>query len=609
VLQRDAETGLEAETVLRAANGASTVQAVTTVRNNGLKRVALQAVTTLALPLLAGHRAAEATTFQLASATSQWLGENQWTLEDLRRSLPDLNLGLHDQDQRGHLLRASTSSWSTGGPLPTAALLDADDQWCWMWQVEHNGGWAWELSETRDTLDLALLGPTDDQHNWLHALEPGDEFTTVPAALAVSRDGLHGALAQMTAHRRALRGHTFSGRPPVIYNDFMNTLMGDPSTDKLLPLVTAAAEAGADIFCIDAGWYDDTIDWWDAVGEWQPSAARFPNGLSEVTDAISSAGMGVGLWLEPEVVGVRSAMAASLPEEAFLQRRGVRVVEHGRYHLDFRHPAARAHLDATVDRLVADFNTVYFKLDYNITAGTGTDLGASSSGAGLLGHNRAYLDWLDGVKARRPDVIIENCASGAMRQDYALLARLDLQSTSDQQDPLLYPPIAANAFLSVLPEQAANWAYPQPEMDDEEIRFTMATGMLGRMCLSGFLDRMTTGQLALVREAVSVHKEILPEIQASTPFYPSGIPLWNDQWLSVGLRASERDLVTVWQRGHAQNELTLHLPRWAGQEITLNWLGSGKGFETKWDPSGYLFLTTTTPNGHPSARTFTVQAA
>jgi alpha-galactosidase len=609
VLQRDTETGLEAETVLRAANGASTVQAVTTVRNNGRKRVALQAVTTLALPLLAGHRPAEATTLQLASATSQWLGENQWTLEDLRRSLPDLNLGLHEQDQRGHLLRASTSSWSTGGPLPTAALVDADDQWCWMWQVEHNGGWAWELSETRDALDLALLGPTDDQQNWLHALEPGDEFTTVPAALAVSQDGLHGALAQMTAHRRALRGHIFPGRPPVIYNDFMNTLMGDPSTDKLLPLVTAAAEAGADIFCIDAGWYDDTTDWWDAVGEWQPSTARFPHGLSEVTHAINSAGMGVGLWLEPEVVGVRSAMAALLPKEAFLQRRGVRVVEHGRYHLDFRHPAARAHLDETVDRLVADFNTVYFKLDYNITAGTGTDLGASSSGAGLLGHNRGYLDWLDGVKARHPQVIIENCASGAMRQDYALLARLDLQSTSDQQDPLLYPPIAANAFFSVLPEQAANWAYPQPEMDDEEIRFTMATGMLGRMCLSGFLDRMTTSQLGLVREAVSAHKEILPEIQASTAFYPSGIPLWNDQWLSVGLRASERDLVTVWQRGHAQNELTLHLPRWAGQEVTINRLGSGQGFKTKWDPSGYLFLTATTPNGCPSAMTFTVQAA
>lgn len=608
VLQRDAETGLEAEVVLRAAGGAGTLQAVTTIRNHGPKPISLQAVSTMALPLLAGHRPVDAATLRLASATSQWLGENQWTLEDLRGVLPDINLGLHAQDQRGHLLRASTSSWSTGGPLPTAALVDADDRWCWMWQVEHNGGWAWELSETRSTLDLALLGPTDDQHNWLHALEPGEEYSTVPAALAISRQGLHGALAQMTSHRRALRPAAPVSAPPVIYNDFMNTLMGDPSTKKLLPLVKAAAEAGADIFCIDAGWYDDTSDWWDAVGEWQPSAARFPNGLSEVTDAISSCGMGVGLWLEPEVVGVRSAMADTLPTDAFLQRRGVRVVEHGRYHLDFRHPAARAHLDETVDRLVQDFNTVYFKLDYNITAGTGTDLGASSSGAGLLGHNRAYLDWLDAVKARHPHVIIENCASGAMRQDYALLARLDLQSTSDQQDPLLYPPIAANAFFSVLPEQAANWAYPQPDMNDEEIRFTLATGMLGRMYLSGFLDRMAPGQLALVREAVSAHKALLPDICASTAFLPSGIPSWDTEWLSVGLQAPEKDLITVWQRGQGESQLALHLPRWAGQEISVQWIGSGKGFDSKWDPSGYLLLTARPWSGTAMAASCTITA-
>ncbi|CAN7344470.1 glycoside hydrolase family 36 protein [Arthrobacter sp. LjRoot14] len=609
VLQRDAETGLEVEAVLRAANGGRTIQAVTTIRNHGSNPVSLQAVSTLALPILAGHRPADAGSLRLASATSQWLGENQWTLEDVRRALPDLNLGLHAQDQRGHLLRASTSSWSTGGPLPTAALVDADDRWCWMWQVEHNGGWAWELSETRDGLCLALLGPTDDQHSWLHSLQPGEEFSTVPAALAISQEGLQGALADMTSHRRALRGLPASSGPAVIYNDFMNTLMGDPTTQKLLPLIESAKSAGADVFCIDAGWYDDGTDWWDAVGEWQPSTARFPNGLSEVTDAIGLHGMGVGIWLEPEVIGVRSPIADALPEAAFLQRNGTRVVEHGRYHLDFRHPAARAHLDQTVDRLVRDFGVSYFKLDYNITAGPGSDVDASSTGAGLLGHNRAYLDWLDGIKARHPLVTIENCASGAMRQDYALLSRLDLQSTSDQQDLLRYPPIAANAFFSVLPEQAAHWAYPQPEMDDEEIRFTMATGMLGRMCLSGFLDKMTAGQLALVREAVSEHKALLPEIEASSAFYPSGIPLWNDQWLSVGLRASERDLVTVWQRGHDQNELTLHLPRWTGQEITICWLGSGRGFETKWDPSGYLFLSATPRSRHPFAATFTVQAA
>lgn len=607
VRQRDPETGIEADVQFRAAPGATAVQAVTTVRNAGRETVHLQAVTSLAAPLLDGGRALTPPTLRLASGRSQWLGENQWTVQPFRAVLPDLNLAFHDQDQRGHVIRASTSSWSTGGPLPTAAVVDTDDSWCWMWQVEHNGGWAWELSETRTGINLALLGPTDDQHQWLHALQPGQSFTSVPASLAVSDGGLHGALAEMTAHRRALRGQTVLAGTPVVYNDFMNTLMGDPTTDKLLPLIGSAKSAGADVFCIDAGWYDDGTDWWDAVGEWQPCTVRFPGGLGEVTDTIGLHGMSVGIWLEPEVIGVRSTMAQALPPEAFLQRNGVRVVEHGRYHLDFRHPAVRAHLDETVDRLVHDFGVSYLKLDYNITAGPGTDVDAGSTGAGLLGHNRAYLDWLDGIKARHPLVTIENCASGAMRQDYALLSRLDLQSTSDQQDLLLYPPIAANAFLSVLPEQAANWAYPQADMTTAEIQFTMATGMLGRMCLSGFLDQMTPEQLGLVRAAVMAHQALLPEIHTSSPFLPSGIPQWEDQWLSAGLATARRDLITVWNRGGPGHQLKLHLPRWEGREVLVDWVGPAGSFDFKWDASGYLFVTAATPG--ISAGTFAVCAA
>lgn len=606
VRQRDEGTGIEAEVVFRAATKARALQAVTTVRNTGQEPLHLQAVTSLAVPLLNGGREADLSSLRLASGTSQWLGENQWTLKALREVLPDLNLGFHAQDQRGHLLRASTSSWSTGGPLPTAALVDADDRWCWMWQVEHNGGWAWELSETRQGANLALLGPTDDQHQWLQLLQPGQTFTSVPASVAVSYEGLHGALAEMTAHRRALRGTAVTPGPPVVYNDFMNTLMGEPSTEQLLPLIKSAKSAGADIFCIDAGWYDDRTDWWDAVGEWQPSTGRFPNGLAEVTDAIGLHGMGVGIWLEPEVIGVRSPMAEALPQEAFLQRNGTRVVEHGRYHLDFRHPAVRAHLDETVDRLVHDFGVSYFKLDYNITAGPGTDIDASSTGAGLLGHNRAYLAWLDGIRTRHPLLTIENCASGAMRQDYALLSRLDLQSTSDQQDLLLYPPIAANAFLSVLPEQAAHWAYPQADMTGAEIQFTLSTGMLGRMCLSGFLDRMTDEQMSMVRTAVMAHKDLLPEIHSATAFLPSGIPQWEDQWLAVGLKAAGRDLVTVWKREGPESEFALHLPQWAGQEVLVEWIGAGGAFDFKWDTTGYLMVSATAAD--ISAGTFAVSA-
>ena len=95
-----------------------------------------------------------------------------------------------------------------------------------------------------------------------------------------------------------------------------------------MPLIDAAAEVGCEFFCIDAGWYDETGSWWDSVGEWLPSKTRFPKGLGEVVDHIRSKGMVPGLWLEPEVVGVRSPMAQRLPDEAFFLRNGTRIVEH-----------------------------------------------------------------------------------------------------------------------------------------------------------------------------------------------------------------------------------------------------------------------------------------
>lgn len=112
-------------------------------------------------------------------------------------------------------------------------------------------------------------------------------------------------------------------------------------------------------------------------------------------------------------------------------------------------------------------------------------------GDGLLEHCCAYLDWLDDLRRRHPEVMIENCGSGAMRADYAQLSRLDLQSTSDQCDPLIYAAIAAGAGMTILPEQQGNWGYAQQEMDDETAVFTLATGVLGRLYLSGFIDRMT----------------------------------------------------------------------------------------------------------------------
>ncbi len=423
-----------------------------------------------------------------------------------------------------------------------------------LWQIEHNGPWHWQVGEHAGTgtgsTYVSLLGPTDAEHHWRLTLQPGESFETVPVAVALSNDGFEGAVARLTRYRRVLRRpHQDHSRLPVIFNDYMNTIMGDPTTDRLLPLISAAARAGAEYFCIDAGWYSELGErWWGSVGAWAPSRTRFPNGIAEVLDRVRAEGMVPGLWLEPEVVGVHSPIADQLPVEAFFTRGGKRVVEQDRYQLDFSHPRAREHLDKVVDHLVGDLGVGYLKMDYNINVAPGTDRSGAEAGVGLLAHNRAFLDWVDRLLDRHPGLTIENCSSGGMRTDYALLSRLQLQSTSDQEDLLRYPPIAAAAPIAIAPEQAAVWAYPQPEWDDERIAFTLCNAMLGRIHLSGHLDKMTPAQFDLVAQALKVYKQVRVDLSEAVPFWPIGLPGWTDPWVALGMRSTAATYLVVWRR-------------------------------------------------------------
>jgi alpha-galactosidase len=570
--QEDAVTGLRVRTVLELP-GTSGVRAWVEVTNGGPETVVLQAVTSLALSSpLGAHGPRDVVSVE---GHSDWLGESRWTTTPLnaQAGLVDLDLRIHQhQDARGVRAIDSRGSWSTGERAACGVLAAVDGTAALAWEVEHNGGWRVELAERLapdDTavLALTLQGPTDTHHGWSLPLAPGETFRTVPVHVVVVAGGWSDAVAELTRHRRAVRsnararqGRTAVRSPRLVFNDYMNTLMGDPTTAKLLPLVDAAAHVGAEVFCIDAGWYDDSGDWWDSVGAWEPSSTRFPGGLGEVVHRIRFWGMVPGLWLEPEVVGVRSPVAEQLPAAAFLQRYGQRIVEHDRYLLDLRHEAARKHLDVVVDRLVDEFAVGYLKLDYNVTPGPGTDLDASSVGDGLLQHNRAVLDWLDAVQRRHPELLLENCASGGMRADAAMLTRTELQSTSDQQNPLLYPPIAAGALVAILPEQAANWAYPQPDMSPEEMTFTLCTGLSARSYLSGRLDAMTPGQHALVAEAVAVFGRTREWLTHSVPRWPLGLPGWTDTWVSSALQHDDETQVTVWFRGGPSTTCVLDLP-------------------------------------------------
>jgi alpha-galactosidase len=182
----------------------------------------------------------------------------------------------------------------------------------WFWQIEHNGSWYWEISNASARNNYAddvyaYLGGPDDLHSaaWKR-LSPGQIYETVPVAIGCVQGGFDQAVEALTRYRRVAceRASKNDSRCPVIFNDYMNCLWGDPTEQKELPLIAAAAKAGCEYFVIDAGWYAEIKeDWSQTIGSWQPSSSRWPHGLKFVLDQIRRNGMIPGLWLEPEVAG------------------------------------------------------------------------------------------------------------------------------------------------------------------------------------------------------------------------------------------------------------------------------------------------------------------
>jgi alpha-galactosidase len=604
IVQRDPVTAVEVTSRLERRDGATAVRAETLVENRGTVPVMLRYVSSLNLAGFTGEPvAADPERLVLSWARNGWATEFRWQHHSLEQAGivdPSPPGGARHDSSRAHLGVASFGSWSTGNFLAVGAVTDQRTGRCWTWQIEHNGAWQWQAFDINSSLALTLSGPTSAEHSWSLRLGPGERFCSVPATLAVSPGGLEGALAEMTRHRRLTRRPNRDNREcPVIFNDYMNCLMGDPTTEKLRPLVRAAAEAGCEYFVIDCGWYSDDPGWWDTVGDWEPAATRFPRGLGEVTDAIKAAGMTPGLWLEPEVAGVRSAVTARFPADAYFCRDGRPIIENGRYQLDFTHPEVTRHLNATIDRLIGHFGIGYLKLDYNINIGHGTDTRGRTPGAGLLDHNRAYSRWLDALFARHPGLVVENCSSGGMRADYAQLSRLSVQSTSDQVDPVLYAAIAASAASAVTPEQAAVWAYPQPDWSGDLNDLTLVNALLGRVHLSGRVDQLGPAALRRVAEAVGVYKRIRRRIPHATATWPLGLPRWYDEWIAAGLADTEGMLLQLWRRGgKAQLDIPIRALTGRAAAVAVLFPG-GSPARAGWDPRRGV-LSTHLP-GAPSA--------
>ena len=550
----DPELHLNVQSHYEAFDGLSVIRRHVEITNTGEQPVGVEYLSSAML-----HGLADPVNYD--GELRIWLAYNSWMAEGQWHSFGPSELGFVENMRTSwsQAFAGSIGSWSTEKYLPMAVVENTKVGVAWFWQIEHNGSWYWELSNLaekgiRASEVYAYLGGPDELHSqaWKN-LEPGNSYKTVPVAIGCVRGGFQEAVQALTEYRQQVCVRKRPGQRttcPVIFNDYMNCLWGDPTEEKELPLIDAAAAAGCEYYVIDAGWYAErNEDWSSTVGLWQPSKTRWPHGIRFVLDRIREKGMMSGLWLEPEVAGKRSPLATK-PDSWFFMRHGRRVIKNDRLLLDFRNPDVRNYLDGVVERLVKEYGVGYIKMDYNTDTLEGTSQNAESVGQGLLEHNRAVLNWLDGLLDRYPELVIENCGSGGGRMDYGMLSHTQLQSCTDQEEYLRLPAIATGASAGVVPSQLALWSYPRQGADPDQASFNMVTAMLLRIHQSGDLASLAPDAAAQVKQGIRVYKEIVREhIPTAVPFYPLGMPDVTDasKPVALGIRSPKRSFVAVWR--------------------------------------------------------------
>ncbi|MBR4378081.1 MAG: alpha-galactosidase [Bacilli bacterium] len=520
-----------------------------------------------------GGKTNESDGLYLHKATNSWHCEAQW------RKTSFLDLGLFNGNQI-HSMKSfkisNTGGWSTKDYLPMCVIENQNTNTSLLGQIENNGSWNIELGDHLNHYYLSMHGPEFGNNQFIKLLKPNETFQTVQASVTLGKD-FEETIQEITKLRRHLiKPSDDLKHLPIIFNDYMHALWDGQKEQDIIPLVDIASKVGADIFCIDAGWFGQ-IPWTDEIGEWEEDPTNYPTlGLKGVCDYIYQKGMKPGLWVEIECMGLKCNLINKLPDDWFFIVNGHRAIRNNRNILNFANPEVYKWAMDKVCKLIDNYQLCYLKNDYNVDTGVGNEYNSDSLGEGLLKHNRAFIRWLIELSNKYPHLTIENCGSGGCRMDYEMLKVCPIQSTSDQTDYRKYPYLSSNVLTAVLPEQAAVWSYPvnvielkdQP-VTNEIIATNMVNAILGRIHLASFINKLNDEQLDLIKEGLAFIRSISNFKKEAVPIYPNGISYFYDKEVVGGLINDKEGVLCIWNTSGNSREITVNLEKYGITDVEI----------------------------------------
>ena len=360
-----------------------------------------------------------------------------------------------------------------------------------------------------------------------YTLDPGKTFTTPRAVLVWSERG-RGEVSR-EFHRWARRHLMPHGGDlhPVLLNSWEGSYFSF-TEQTLLDMMDGVKEMGGEMFVLDDGWFgrgkyarDDKNRDKTGLGDWTVNPEKLPRGLGWLAGEANARGLKFGLWVEPEMVNVRSWLAEEHPDWILreknrplaLGRGGTQVV------LDMTNPAVRDNLYGQLDAVYSTMPTLaYVKWDsnQNIVNPGSTYLAADRQPNLWYDYTIGLYELLARLQAKRPGVMVQACASGGGHMDFGFLRYADEFWTSDDTDPLrrVYIQWGASQFYPACAMACHVTASPNHQTKRETpLKYRFDVAMTGRLGFELHPKDLKPDEVAFAKAAVADYKRIRPVVQ------------------------------------------------------------------------------------------------
>lgn len=361
----------------------------------------------------------------------QWLAAAVLPLPDHARTVRSFSgrhntefVAVEDQLTRSQWRRENRRGLTSHDCVPGAVVLadgcayGAQLAWsgnhCQFIDWVDDGRWQWQLGEALMPGEISLA--------------PG-ECLTSPEVLATCAADANGVAQNFHAAIRARMDWPGAAmRPRPVHLNTWEGFYFDHDEAALKDLADAAARAGIERFVLDDGWFHRRNDDTSSLGDWWPDDVKYPRGLGPLADYVTSLGMELGLWVEPEMINPNSELYRAHPDWALQVAGRPLITARNQLVLDMGRDEVRDYLYERLAGLLNELPIGYLKWDHN------RDLTAAGERPSFRRQVLGAYGLLARLRRDFPAVEIEACAGGGGRIDAGIARYTHRFWTSDNID-------------------------------------------------------------------------------------------------------------------------------------------------------------------------------